>query len=97
MVGRLSTRAETEEVKIENLKAIMSSIDKSTKVILAYGAIGKSNKTVQKRIDELLSSLKSYGDKVFFLSDVESEKLLHPLVPSVRHKWNLLPYFKDKN
>jgi len=94
MVGRLSTKAETEEVKIENLKAIMSSIDKSTKVILAYGAIGKSNKTVQKRIEEILNTLKSYGDKVFFLSDVEGEKLLHPLVPSVRHKWNLLPYFK---
>lgn len=96
MVGRLSTRAETEEVKIENLKAIMSSIDKSTKVILAYGAIGKSNKTVQKRIDELLNSLESYSDKVFFLSSVEGEKLLHPLVPSVRNVWHLIPYFKDK-
>lgn len=97
MVGKLSTRAEIEENKIENLKAIMQSVDKSTKVILAYGAIGKSNKTVQKRIDELLISFESYRDKVFFLSDVEGEKLLHPLVPSVRNVWHLIPYFnKDK-
>ena len=62
MIGRLSTRAETEEAKLENLKAIMQSVDKSTQIILAYGAIGKSNKTIKSRIEELLSSLEAYKD-----------------------------------
>lgn len=97
MVGRLSTRAETEEAKIENIKHIHQAIDKCTTVILAYGAIGKSNKTVQKRINELLSSFESYRDKIFFLSDGQKESLYHPLVPSVRNVWHLIPYFnKDK-
>ena len=94
MIGRLSTRSETEEDKIENLKAIMQSADKATHIIFAYGAIGKSNKTVMARIEELLSSLEAYKDKVCFLSDVGGETLYHPLVPGVRLQWNLIPYYK---
>ncbi|GLI56408.1 DUF1643 domain-containing protein [Propionigenium maris DSM 9537] len=94
MIGRLATRAETEEAKTENLKAIMQSCDKATKIILAYGAIGKSNKTVKERIDELLSSLEAYKDKVFYLTDKGGETLYHPLVPSVRLQWELVTYFK---
>ena len=97
MVGRLATRSETEEDKIENLKAIMQSADKSTQIILAYGAIAKSNKTVKARIEELLGSLEAYKDKVYYLTDIGGEILYHPLVPSVRVKWNLVPYFKDNN
>jgi hypothetical protein len=97
MIGRLSTRSETEEAKIENLKAIMQSVDKATQIILAYGAIGKSNKTVKARIDDLLSSLEAYKDKVYYLTDIGGEILYHPLVPSVRLKWNLVPYFKENN
>lgn len=95
MVGRLSTRAEKEENRTENIKAIMQSCDKATKIILAYGAIGKSNKTVKKRIEEILLSLEAYRDKVFYLTDVGGETLYHPLVPSVRLQWNLVPYFKE--
>ena len=97
VIGRLSTRTETEEHKIENLKAIMQSSDKATKIILAYGAIGKSNKTVQARIDELLGSLEAYRDKIFYLTDVGRETLYHPLVPNVRSKWELVQYFKENN
>ena len=97
MVGRLATRSETEEDKIENLKAIMQSADKATQIILAYGAIAKSNKTVKARIEELLGSLEAYKDKVFYLTDIGGETLYHPLVPSVRVKWNLVPYFNKNN
>jgi hypothetical protein len=97
MVGRLATRSETEEDKIENLKAIMQSVDKATQIILAYGAIGKSNKAVKARIDDLLSSLEAYEDKVFYLTDIGGETLYHPLVPSVRVKWNLVSYFNKNN
>ena len=97
IIGRLSTRAETEEAKTENIKAIMGSIDKCTQIILAYGSIGKSNKTVKSRIEELLRTLEAYGDKVFYLADSTKEKLLHPLVPEVRGSWNLVPYFKNND
>lgn len=97
MIGRLSIRAETGEAKTENLKAIMQSCDKATKIILCWGAIGKSNKSAQKRIDDLLSSLEAYKDKVFYLTDKGGETLYHPLVPSVRLQWELIPYFKDNN
>jgi hypothetical protein len=70
---------------------------KRKQIILAYGAIGKSNKTVKARIDDLLSSLEAYKDKVYYLTDIGGEILYHPLVPSVRLKWNIVPYFKENN
>ena len=97
MVGKLSVRLEREDTKVENMKCIHQSLDKCTRAILAFGSIGKSNKTVNKRINELISSLEAYKDKVYYLADSTKEKLLHPLVPEVRSSWNLVPYFKDNN
>lgn len=97
IIGKLHVKGEDEETKIENIKAIMQSADKSTKIILAYGSIGKSNKTVAKRIEELTASLTSYGDKLVFLSDVNGENLYHPLVPNLRNKWYLKPFIYVPN
>ena len=95
IVGKLTVKGEDEETKIENIKSIMQSADKSTKIILAYGAIGNSNKTVAKRIKELTASLTSYGEKLVFLTDIDEEKLYHPLVPSLRNKWYLKSFIYE--
>ena len=75
----------------KNDDVIIECIEKSAKVIFAWGSLPHTNKIAKDRVDGLLSKLKPYLDKCYYLSDEVGEDCFHPLAAKVRYEWNLIP------
>jgi len=75
----------------DNDTIIKQSADSSDTVILAWGSISDNNKRVSKRIEAILESIISNKDKFRYISDGKKTGL-HPLTPSIRKEWKLVPY-----
>ena len=67
-------------------------MEKSSHAIIAGGRIGESNKAVRALQGKLLDHLKPYEDKLYQICDDNGEFGFHPLAPSVRFTWNLIPF-----
>ena len=52
------------------------------------------NKNIKDREQLVLNELKPFSNKLYTLVDYNGETGLHPLTPSVRKGWSLVP-FKD--
>lgn len=89
-VGALRTKEESKEMKDENIKHILSSAEKVDSIILAYGSVGENSKGIQEQISNILTALKPFNEKIFYIGNGFDKIGLHPLAPAIRHKWNLV-------
>ena len=74
-----------------NLETIVTSVSEADVVVYASGVGKASNKTFQKRQEQVLNSLRPYETKLNCLTDANGKaRLQHPLSPAVR-TWHLSP------
>lgn len=75
----------------ENDERILESCRKSDKILLAWGK-GQTKKEVIFRIMEIMKKLEPYRDKLYEIGDTSGKSGFHPLGPTVRLQWNLVPF-----
>lgn len=81
--------AEDEDRK--NIQAILDAAEKSTCLVMGAGTGKAKNKTFQRRLEQVLTAIRPYEDKLQCLCDEKGgSKYLHPLSPRVR-EWHLTP------
>ena len=72
---------------------IKKAADESTIVIAAWGKAVESNQRIAARADQVLALLADHTEKLFSITDgVRSG--LHPLTPTIRNGWVLVPFEK---
>ena len=76
----------------DNVAQILQSAEEADKVIIAWGRLGDSNKKVQSLQDKILEHLKQYENKLYQICDDNGEFGFHPLAPSIRFTWHLIPF-----
>lgn len=77
---------ETDE---ENLQAILKAAESVDCFVLGAGTGKAKNKVFQQRIEQVLTALRPYEDKLHCLCDKDGgSRGLHPLSPRLR-QWNL--------
>ena len=80
---------EADDEDEENLKAIVSAAKETNCVVLGFGTGKAKNKVFQRRMEQVVTALRPYEDKLHCLCDEEGgSKGLHPLSPRVR-EWHL--------
>ena len=73
----------------ENLEAILRAVESVPCFVLAAGTGKAKNKVVQQRLEQVLTALRPYEDKLHCLCDKDGgSRGLHPLSPRLR-QWNL--------
>lgn len=83
----------TNKINDEN---ILACTEKSKIVILAWGALPSKNKLVKQRVDVLLTKVSDYFSKCYYLVDAGYGKKCHPLSPTLRYSWELVPFESAK-
>ena len=74
-----------------NLETIVASSSEADVIVYASGVGKASNKTFQKRQEQVLNNLRPYETKLNCLTDANGKaRLQHPLSPAVR-TWHLSP------
>jgi len=82
---------EVEEDDLENLQAIIAAAEKADCLVMGAGTGKAKNKLFQKRLEQVLTALRPYEDKLHCLCDENGgSRGLHPLSPRVR-EWYLSP------
>jgi len=76
----------------ENDKMIVNAVKESDCLIIAFGKGGMSNKQVQKRQAEVLQLLEPFKDRLVTIQDRRGYTGFHPLTPSIRGGWVIVPY-----
>jgi hypothetical protein len=61
-------------------------------IIIAYGKGGEGNTRIRKRQLEVLGLLEPFKDKVVEIENSSGARGFHPLHPSVRKRWDLVPF-----
>lgn len=84
----------TDKHLSENIKYIKKICGNCKDIIIAWGKAGNINKNIKDREQLVLNELKPFSNKLYTLVDYNGETGLHPLTPSVRKGWSLVP-FKD--
>ena len=80
---------EPEEEDAENLNAIVAAAEKCQCLVLGAGTGKVKNKLFQKRLEQVLTALRPYEDKLHCLCDEDGgSRGLHPLSPRLR-QWHL--------
>ena len=80
---------EVEENDEENLQAILKAAKENSCLVLAWGTGKAKNKTFQRRIEQVVTALHPYDEKLYCLCDEKGgSRGLHPLSPRVR-TWTL--------
>lgn len=75
----------------ENDAYIKKAALESDIIILAWGKSADSNQRIAARAEHVVAMLAEYKDKMTIITDGE-KKLIHPLTPSARQYWELLPF-----
>ena len=75
-----------------NDENILTCVEKSKNVILAWGSLPDKNKIVKQRGEAILSKMAPYLGKCAYLSNVQGDKHCHPLSSKVKCEWNLVAY-----
>ena len=60
-------------------------------VIAAWGRSGDTNQRISNRIERVMELLNGLEQKIYLIGD-GSRVGLHPLTPSIRHEWRLIPF-----
>lgn len=87
--GRADLTAFTDK---ENDKQILASVAGCDIAIIAWGKITETNKNVKQRTDEIIKLLNKYKQKLHVIEDKRGRKGWHPLAPSIRNEWKIIPY-----
>jgi hypothetical protein len=66
--------------------------DNINAIILAWGSIGENNQLARKLQAELFDIFKDRENIIYMIQDGRGKKGLHPLTPSIRSHWELVPY-----
>lgn len=75
----------------ENIRAILDAAEKCTCLVMGAGTGKAKNKIFQHRLEQVLTAIRPYEDKLHCLCDEKGgSKYLHPLSPRVR-EWHLMP------
>ena len=75
----------------ENDSYILKVAAECETMILAWGKASDNTQSVADRAHAVLEQLRPFSDKLFIISD-GNRSSLHPLTPSIRNHWQLLPY-----
>jgi hypothetical protein len=83
-----------EDYNKENQEVIQRCVadEENEKTIIAWGSCGDGNKRIQSYQKTILEKLSGYESKLFVIEDGRGKKGLHPLTPSVRNHWKLVPF-----
>lgn len=85
---------ETKESDIENLKCIQEAITRVDDVIIAVGKGVETNKKAVERLNMILAILLDKKANILQIEASFGRKGFHPLYPSLKHYWKLVPYDK---
>lgn len=75
----------------ENDNYIKKAALESDVIILAWGKSADSNQRIAARAEHVVAMLAEYRDKMMVITDGD-KKMIHPLTPSCRGYWDLLPF-----
>ena len=75
----------------ENDNYIKKAALESDVIILAWGKSADSNQRIAARAEHVVAMLAECRDKMMIITDGE-KKMIHPLTPSCRNYWELLPF-----
>lgn len=75
----------------ENNNYIKKAALESDVIILAWGKSADSNQRIAARAEHVVAMLAEYRDKMMVITDGD-KKSIHPLTPSCRNYWELLPF-----
>lgn len=92
LCGKLNFRWNSDEElnTAENDDYIIKVAEECKTVILAWGKAADTNHRIAARAEKVVAMLGEYKDKLMFISDGVRTGL-HPLTPSIRSKWILVP------
>ncbi len=88
--GSRSVKESTVDGEEENYSQILQSAEKVSSIIIAWGKIGESNKSIHGKQKKLLNLLQPYVEKLFLIGTGSGEVGFHPLAPQIRSVWNLV-------
>jgi len=88
----LFLRADSEPNNPENNDIIVQAVNGADTVIIAYGKSGEGNHKISKRQQEVLMLLEPFKSKLVTIEDPYGTKGFHPLTPSIRKFWKLVPF-----
>lgn len=77
----------------DNDGIILECAEKADKIIIGWGTVGSHTQRIRERQHSLLKMLEPYSDKLFQIGESGN----HPLTPSVRNYWELIPYEMEEN
>jgi len=72
---------------------ILKSAETADTIIIGWGTVGLHNMRIRERQKVVLDMLKPFSDKICQIG----ENGCHPLTPSIRNCWDLVPYEMEEN
>ena len=79
-----------------NMQTILNVASEAEKVVIAWGKSGNTNKHIHEKEEKILEALIKYIDKLCLIADYNGVEGLHPLTPSIRSGWELVPFLKNR-
>lgn len=70
---------------------IRRAAEDSDIVIAAWGKSGENNQQIAERVEEVLGVLGGLENKIHYIADCGGRVGIHPLTPSIRDEWFLVP------
>ncbi len=83
--------ADEELNDAENDKYIIKAAEECETVVLGWGKSVDNNQRIAERVEKVIDNLSIHKEKLMYLTDGERVGL-HPLTPTLRTMWNLVPY-----
>lgn len=72
-----------------NLEQILEAASRADKIIIAWGKIGDTNKTVKVAQTKILEELRRFEDKLYIIKSANGRSGFHPLSAEIRFNWIL--------
>ena len=92
VTGSRAVKGIVVDVEKLNDQYIVAAAEKADAIIIAWGTIGESNKSIKKRQELLLEQLLPFSVKMQQIQDLKGKIGFHPLSPQVRGAWQLVRY-----
>ena len=80
----------------ENDNYIKKAVEECKTVVFAWGKAADNNQRIAERAEHVVAMLFKYKDKLKWISDGYRVGL-HPLTPTLRTKWKLVPITESKD
>lgn len=90
-ISNRGQKAFTNATNKVNDDTIFDCVEKSKAIIFAWGSLPDKNKVVRQRVEVLLKKISDNLSKCYYLVDTNYGKKYHPLSPTVRYSWELVP------